>query len=79
MGQGSDIAVDTAMAVSYTHLDVYKRQALRELGFDYVFDTDFAADLTIMEEGSEILNRHPHARNRLGKQINNDDVEGKRR
>ena len=31
--------------------------ALRELGFNYVFDTDFAADLTIMEEGSEILNR----------------------
>ena len=29
--------------------------ALRELGFNYVFDTDFAADLTIMEEGSEIL------------------------
>ena len=26
--------------------------ALRELGVDYVFDTDFAADLTIMEEGS---------------------------
>ncbi len=31
--------------------------ALRELGFDYVFDTDFAADLTIMEEGYEILDR----------------------
>jgi len=31
--------------------------ALRELGFDYVFDTDFAADLTIMEEGTELLNR----------------------
>ncbi len=31
--------------------------ALKELGFDYVFDTDFAADLTIMEEGAEILNR----------------------
>lgn len=31
--------------------------ALRELGFDYVFDTDFAADLTILEEGTEILNR----------------------
>ncbi len=31
--------------------------ALREMGFDYVFDTDFAADLTIMEEGSEILQR----------------------
>lgn len=32
-------------------------EALRELGFDYVFDTDFAADLTIMEEGAELLNR----------------------
>ncbi len=31
--------------------------ALRELGFDYVFDTDFAADLTIMEEGHELLCR----------------------
>lgn len=31
--------------------------ALRNLGFDYVFDTDFAADLTIMEEGAELLNR----------------------
>ena len=31
--------------------------ALRFLGFDHVFDTDFAADLTIMEEGAEILQR----------------------
>lgn len=31
--------------------------ALRRLGFDFVFDTDFAADLTIMEEGTELLNR----------------------
>jgi NADP-reducing hydrogenase subunit HndD len=31
--------------------------ALHELGFDYVFDTNFAADLTIMEEGTEFLNR----------------------
>ncbi|MDR0430482.1 MAG: [FeFe] hydrogenase, group A [Tannerellaceae bacterium] len=31
--------------------------ALRYLGFDYVFDTDFAADLTIMEEGTELLQR----------------------
>ncbi|HRT90358.1 MAG TPA: NADH-dependent [FeFe] hydrogenase, group A6 [Bacteroidales bacterium] len=31
--------------------------ALRALGFDYVFDTDFAADLTIMEEGTELLDR----------------------
>jgi len=31
--------------------------ALKRLGFNYVFDTDFAADLTIMEEGTELLNR----------------------
>ncbi|MDD2293402.1 MAG: NADH-dependent [FeFe] hydrogenase, group A6 [Bacteroidales bacterium] len=31
--------------------------ALRRLGFDKVFDTDFAADLTIMEEGTELLTR----------------------
>lgn len=31
--------------------------ALRNLGFDYVFDTDFAADVTIMEEGAELLGR----------------------
>jgi len=31
--------------------------ALRRLGFDHVFDTDFAADLTIMEEGTELLSR----------------------
>jgi hydrogenase, Fe-only len=30
---------------------------LRRIGFDYVFDTDFAADLTIMEEGTELLGR----------------------
>lgn len=43
--------------------------ALRELGFDYVFDTDFAADLTIMEEGAELLDR-------LTKHLNGDkDVQ----
>ena len=31
--------------------------ALRELGFDKVFDTTFAADLTIMEEGVELIER----------------------
>jgi NADP-reducing hydrogenase subunit HndD len=31
--------------------------ALRALGFNYIFDTDFAADLTIMEEGTELLDR----------------------
>jgi len=39
--------------------------ALKALGFDYVFDTDFAADLTIMEEGTELLTR-------LGKFLNGD-------
>lgn len=31
--------------------------ALRQIGFDKVFDTDVAADLTIMEEGTELINR----------------------
>lgn len=31
--------------------------ALKQLGFDYVFDTTFGADLTIMEEASELLER----------------------
>ncbi len=31
--------------------------ALRKLGFDYVFDTQFSADLTIMEEATEFLER----------------------
>ena len=31
--------------------------ALRRMGFDKVFDTEFAADLTIMEEGHELLDR----------------------
>jgi NADP-reducing hydrogenase subunit HndD len=31
--------------------------ALRQLGFDRVFDTNFTADLTIMEEGTELLTR----------------------
>ena len=31
--------------------------ALKRMGFDKVFDTNFTADLTIMEEGTELLNR----------------------
>ena len=34
--------------------------ALKMLGFDYVFDTNFSADLTIMEEGSEFVERFTH-------------------
>ncbi len=29
--------------------------ALRKIGFNYIFDTNFSADLTIMEEGTELL------------------------
>jgi NADH-quinone oxidoreductase subunit G/NADP-reducing hydrogenase subunit HndD len=35
--------------------------SLRELGFDDVFDTNFAADLTIIEEGTELLTRVKNA------------------
>ena len=31
--------------------------ALRRLGFDKAYDTEFAADLTIMEEGTELIHR----------------------
>lgn len=31
--------------------------ALKQLGFNYVFDTDWSADLTIMEEGTELIGR----------------------
>ena len=34
--------------------------AARQIGFDYIFDTDFSADLTIMEEGHELLERLSH-------------------
>ena len=34
--------------------------ALRRIGFDYVFDTNFSADLTIMEEGSEFVDKLTH-------------------
>ncbi|MCI8609216.1 MAG: 4Fe-4S binding protein [Firmicutes bacterium] len=34
--------------------------ALKKIGVDYVFDTNYSADLTIMEEGSEFLERLSH-------------------
>ena len=37
--------------------------ALRALGFDKVFDTDFSADLTIMEEATEFLGRYTKKEN----------------
>ena len=36
--------------------------ALRAVGFDYVFDTDFSADLTIMEEASEFVEKLKNAK-----------------
>lgn len=36
-------------------------RALKQLGFDDVFDTNFAADLTIIEEGTEFLSRVKNA------------------
>lgn len=37
--------------------------ALRKIGFDKVFDTNFAADLTIMEEGTEFIERLKSGKN----------------
>lgn len=37
--------------------------ALRRLNFDKVYDTNFAADLTIMEEGSELIQRVTNGKN----------------
>ena len=34
--------------------------ALRKIGFNYIFDTNFSADLTIMEEGSEFIEKLTH-------------------
>jgi len=40
-----------------TDVDGQMVAALRQIGFDRVFDTSFTADLTIMEEGSELVQR----------------------
>ena len=45
-GLSSEIATEKRLAT-----------ALKRIGFDYVFDTNFSADLTIMEEGTEFLHR----------------------
>ena len=58
-------AVRAAWAEHY-HLDPKFATAermvtgLKQMGFDYVFDTNFTADLTIMEEGSEFIERFTH-------------------
>lgn len=40
-----------------TNVEGKMASALRRLGFDYVFDTDTAADFTIIEEGNEFIDR----------------------
>lgn len=55
-------AVRTALGESFdmapgTNVTGEMVTALKRLGFDYVFDTDFAADVTIMEEASELIDR----------------------
>lgn len=50
LGEEFDMPVGTRVTGKMT-------AAIRRLGFDMVYDTDFAADLTIMEEATELLGR----------------------
>lgn len=49
---GEDLGIDREYATVNRLVS-----ALRKMGFDYIFDTNFAADLTIMEEGSEFIEK----------------------
>ncbi|MEQ8200774.1 MAG: NADH-dependent [FeFe] hydrogenase, group A6 [Syntrophomonadaceae bacterium] len=52
------VAVAEAVGMPTGSLDMLKFVAgLKMLGFDYVFHTNFTADLTIIEEGNELLKR----------------------
>jgi iron-only hydrogenase group A len=52
------VGIGEAMGMPYGSLVTGKMVAgLRRLGFSKVFDTDFAADLTIIEEGNELIKR----------------------
>lgn len=66
--QSKHVVVQTAPAVRValgeefgmpvgTNVEGKMITALKRLGFDKVFDTNFSADLTILEEGTELLNR----------------------
>ncbi len=52
VGLGEEFGLPVGTNVEGKMITVLKR-----LGFDKVFDTDFSADLTILEEGTELLNR----------------------
>jgi len=49
---GEDLGIDTGQRVTGKMVS-----ALRKMGFNKVLDTDFTADLTILEEGTELLTR----------------------
>ncbi len=51
---GEELGVDREIATEKRLVG-----SLRKIGFDYIFDTNFSADLTIMEEGTEFLERLP--------------------
>ena len=52
------VALGEALGMDSGHIVTGKMVAsLRRLGFNKVFDTDFTADLTILEEGHELLHR----------------------
>jgi len=66
--QTKHVVVQTAPAVRVAISEPFSNQAgdistgqlvtaLKRLGFDAVFDTNFTADLTIMEEGTELIER----------------------
>lgn len=68
---GKTVVVQTAPAVRVALGEMFGMEpgevvtgkmvgALRMLGFDYVYDTNFAADVTIMEEAAELVHRLKH-------------------
>lgn len=50
-------------------------QAARQLGFKYVFDTNFGADITVIEEANELLRRMKIDVDSSLNENNNDDDE----
>lgn len=52
IGLGEDLGLEPGQRVTGKMVS-----ALKHIGFDSVLDTDFTADLTIMEEGTELLTR----------------------
>ena len=69
LGSGKTVIVQTAPAVRVALGEAFGMDpgtivtgkmitALRSMGFDYVYDTNFAADVTIMEEAAEFVDRY---------------------